>query len=43
VGTSEDLQLIITGEHEIINKIPCNKFLKWDCMFYLRYWSILGL
>lgn len=28
VGTTEDLQLIITGEYEIINKIPCNKFFK---------------
>lgn len=28
VGTPEDLQLIITGEDEIINKIPCNKFFK---------------
>lgn len=27
-GTTEDLQLIITGEDEIINKIPCNKFFK---------------
>lgn len=28
VGTTEDLQLIITGVHEIINKIPYNKFFK---------------
>lgn len=42
VGTTEDLQLIITGEDEIINKIPCNKFFKWECMFYLQYWPILG-
>lgn len=28
VGTLEDLQLIIAGEDEIINKIPCNKFFK---------------
>lgn len=42
VGTTEDLQLIITGEDEIINKIPCNKFFKWKRMFYLQYWPILG-
>lgn len=40
--TTEDLQLIITGVHKIINKIPYNKFFKWDQIFYLQYWPILG-
>lgn len=42
VGTLEDLQLIIAGEDEIINTILCNKFFKWECMFYLQYRPILG-